>query len=130
MLEIVSHDWWTYMLVTGVGGNVIYDAVPSIRYRQHDDNEIGANMGWSARINRVVLLLVGRFKMWNDININALEKSKPFLTRENQKTLEQFAKLREAKLFERIKLAKSAKLYRQTLLGDIALIGATILKKL
>lgn len=130
MLEIVSHDWWTYMLVSGAGGQVIYDEMPTILYRQHDDNEIGANMNWSARMSRVVLLLAGRFKEWNEINIRALEKAKPLLTDENQKTLKQFTKLREANLLERLKLAKNAKLYRQTFFGDIALIGATILKKL
>ncbi len=130
ILEIVSHDWWTYLIVAGVGGQIVYDPVPSIRYRQHDDNEMGANNGWSARMNRAILLLVGRFKQWNEININALVASKLLLTEENQKTLEQFIKLRQAKFFERLKLAKKVKLYRQTLFGDIALIGATLFNKL
>jgi len=130
MLEIVSHDWWTYMLVTGVGGKVIYDRLPSIRYRQHEGNEIGANINWSSRFNRVILLLQGRFKKWNELNIEALKKAKNHLTDQNKKTLEEFEKLRNANFIERLKLARNAKLYRQTLFGDIALIGATILKKL
>lgn len=129
-LEIVSHDWWTYMLVSGAGGIVMYDELPSILYRQHDNNQIGANMTWSARMSRIHMLLAGRFKEWNDINIRALEKAKPLLTDENQKKLEQFIKLRQANFLERLKLAKNAKLYRQTLFGNIALIGATILNKL
>lgn len=129
-VDIVSHDWWTYMLVTGVDGHVIYDEVPTVLYRQHEDNEIGANMGWTARISRIFMLLSGSFRNWNDINISSLLKAKPLFTDENQKTLEQFVKLREAGFFTRLKLAKNLKLYRQTLFGDIALIGATILKKL
>jgi len=130
VLDIVSHDWWTYLLVTGVGGEVMYDVEPSVRYRQHEDNEIGANVGWSARMNRIFLLLTGRFRQWNEINVRALEKAKPHLTNENQKLLEQFVNLREASFFERLKLAKNMKLYRQTLFGDLALIGATLFKRL
>ena len=32
---IVSHDWWSYMLVTGAGGHALYDPYPGVRYRQH-----------------------------------------------------------------------------------------------
>lgn len=128
--EIVSHDWWTYMLVTGVGGKVIYDTHPTVRYRQHENNEIGANTSWTANLSRVLSLLNGRFKKWNEINLRALKTAKPFFTRENQKTLEQFERLREANLHERFRLAKRAKLYRQSHFGTIALMGATILKKL
>lgn len=128
--EIVIHDWWTYMIVTGVGGKVIYDPESTTRYRQHCDNEIGANIGWSARVNRAVLVLAGRFKQWNDTNINALVRMKPLFTTENQKTLDQFVKLRQTTFLERLKLIKKIRLYRQTIFGDIGLLGATILKKL
>ena len=35
--DIVSHDWWAYMVVSGCGGKVIYDPNSYIRYRQHSD---------------------------------------------------------------------------------------------
>ncbi|MET0678157.1 MAG: glycosyltransferase, partial [Bradyrhizobium sp.] len=35
---MVSHDWWTYQVVTGVGGTAHYDPWPSLRYRQHGQN--------------------------------------------------------------------------------------------
>jgi glycosyltransferase involved in cell wall biosynthesis len=129
-VEIVSHDWWTYMLVTGTEGKVIYDPEPSICYRQHDDNEMGANTGWAARLNRLSLLLIGRFREWNNINISALKQISHMLTEENRKVLEMFCIQREAGFIERLKLGWKIRLYRQTLFGDIALIGATILKKL
>lgn len=129
-VDIVSHDWWTYLLVTGAGGSVMYDTRPSIRYRQHDDNEMGANITWKARVNRLSLLLVGRFRYWNNINISALERNCHLLTEENQKVLDTFHKQREASLLDRLRLAKKAGLYRQTLFGNIALIVATLLKKL
>lgn len=129
-LKIVSHDWWTYMLVTGVGGAIMYDPVPSIRYRQHDDNEMGSNITLTARLNRISMLLVGRFREWNDINIAALKQVSHMLTADNQLILEMFCEQREAALLDRLKLAKKTRLYRQTFFGNIALIGATVFKKL
>jgi glycosyltransferase involved in cell wall biosynthesis len=35
------HDWWCYIVVVAFG-KVIYDTFPSIKYRQHDNNTIGA----------------------------------------------------------------------------------------
>ena len=36
----VVHDWFLYMVVSGCGGVMIYDPVPSLRYRQHTANLI------------------------------------------------------------------------------------------
>jgi glycosyltransferase involved in cell wall biosynthesis len=35
------HDWWAYIVIVTFG-TVIYDAFPSIKYRQHDNNSLGA----------------------------------------------------------------------------------------
>lgn len=130
MVEVISHDWWTYMLVTGHGGNVYYDSVPTIRYRQHQNNEIGANNDLTARFNRIRLLLAGRFRDWNEINVTALNEARHLLTEENQYRLDLFLSLRHNNLINRLRLAREAKLYRQTFFGNLALIGAIILNKL
>lgn len=36
------HDWWSYLLVTGAGGRVIADVEPTMLYRQHASNLVGA----------------------------------------------------------------------------------------
>jgi hypothetical protein len=36
------HDWWSYLLVSAVGGTVIADATPALLYRQHGGNVVGA----------------------------------------------------------------------------------------
>ncbi len=36
------HDWWCYIVVTALGGRVFFDDTPSILYRQHAHNVIGA----------------------------------------------------------------------------------------
>ncbi len=35
------HDWWAYLLVTAAGGEVIFDDVPTVMYRQHSANAVG-----------------------------------------------------------------------------------------
>ena len=36
------HDWWSYLLVTAAGGQVVFDAEPTVLYRQHGANAVGA----------------------------------------------------------------------------------------
>ena len=36
------HDWWSYLLITAAGGRVIADEEPTVRYRQHARNAVGA----------------------------------------------------------------------------------------
>lgn len=36
------HDWWAYLMVTGAGGRVLTDNRPSLFYRQHGKNAVGA----------------------------------------------------------------------------------------
>ncbi len=36
------HDWWSYLLVAAAGGRVIADPTPTVLYRQHRGNLVGA----------------------------------------------------------------------------------------
>lgn len=49
------HDWWFYLLATGMG-NVVYDNAPCMYYRQHSSNVIGSKDGffhkWRTRFRR------------------------------------------------------------------------------
>ncbi len=65
--EVVSHDWWSYQLVSGAGGFVHYDPEPFVRYRQHGNNAVGSNLGWRARMLRLRRLLRGDFREWNEL---------------------------------------------------------------
>ena len=49
-----NHDWWAYIVVSACGGNVVYDEVPSMLYRQHAKNMIGSQRG---RVSRAVAAL-------------------------------------------------------------------------
>lgn len=129
-VKVPSHDWWIYQLVTGAGGVVHYDAEPKMLYRQHDENLIGSNSSWAARLVRLKMIFQGRFYEWNEQNIFALEAVEHCLCEEHRSTLKRFKSARSKTLFRRILGFRSAGLYRQTLMGNLGLILATLLKKI
>jgi glycosyltransferase involved in cell wall biosynthesis len=128
--EVVSHDWWLYMLVVGAGGIFHYDSKPTLLYRQHSDALIGSNASFINRISRLILLLRGRFRHWNNINFNALSRCSHLLTKDNQIILDTYSKLRTSTLKDRVRLLMVCGLYRQTRYGTLALWLATIINKL
>ncbi|WIE48887.1 glycosyltransferase family 2 protein [Pseudomonas sp. GM17] len=129
-VKIPSHDWWAYLLVTGAGGVVYYDPEPKMQYRQHDENLIGSNSGWAASLVRLRMVFQGRFYEWSEQNIHALEAMQHRLCEEHQVTLARFKGARGQTLFRRVLGIRLAGLYRQTFLGNLGLILATLLKKI
>ncbi|MFA6310833.1 MAG: glycosyltransferase family 2 protein [Sterolibacterium sp.] len=129
-VSIVAHDWLAYQLVTGCGGRVFYDPYPSVRYRQHLNNQVGSNVRWSDKISRLRQLLTGRFRRWNDINVEALHSLRARLTPENQKILEEFRNARNRPLIPRLVGLKRSGVNRQSLIGNLGLACAAILKRI
>ena len=125
-LSVVSHDWWAYLVVTGAGGRVFYDAVPTILYRQHDDNIVGSNSSLSSRINRLRMVFEGRFRSWNQSNIRALESIDYRLSEENRSILNSFKEARAHRGVKRFQWLRRSGVYRQTFLGNLGLILAAI----
>ena len=126
----ISHDWWTYMIIVGSGGHVIYDTAAQILYRQHANNIIGSNSSFRAKLYRLRLLLLGKYKEWNSSNISMLNLNRMLLTEANVKTLEQFAKARTGSVFERLYFLWLSGVYRQTKLGNLALFVSALTKRL
>jgi hypothetical protein len=91
-VNVPSHDWWLYQVVSACGGEVHYDAYPSVRYRQHTGNVIGSNMGWTARMRRLQMLQKGRFRYWMDLNETALTRIRSSMSAQNQRILDLFCK--------------------------------------
>ncbi len=130
-LEVVLHDWWMYQLVSAVGGAIHYDAQPTLKYRQHPDNLIGSNRGWRARMVRIRMMLKGRFRDWNTINIAALQRVPTHLIQpQNRLVLQLFAQARTASLLKRFYYLKRSGVYRQTWLDNIGLLVTTLLKRI
>jgi len=128
--NIVSHDWWTYILVTGCGGQVRYDPEPRVDYRQHTNNLMGSNASIRDRWVRLRKLFAGTFREWNAANLAAIAPIRSRLTPECQETLLRFEQARDASLFKRLWLIRRARLYRQTFQGNVGLLLATLLRRL
>jgi len=128
--DVVVHDWWVYLLVTGAGGRVLHDDTPTLLYRQHAGNQIGANDHFRARCKRIRQLLRGDFRDWNARNIAALTASAHRLTTENRRLLEQFAAMRRAPLPARLWQLSRLRLYRQSRPAQVALWLAAVLGRL
>lgn len=129
--EVVAHDWWTYMLVSGAGGRVIYDPWPSLDYRQHGENQVGANKGLLPKLKRISMLAEGRFSEWNSINVRTLLQCQHLLSEPNNKLLRQFVDARAAPSpLSRLTLLSRSGIYRQTVSGHLALHAASLLGKL
>jgi hypothetical protein len=123
--ELVSHDWWTYQVVTGIGGDAHYDPWPSLKYRQHGQNIVGANIGWRARMLRLTAFANGRVVSWNEVNLRVLDRMRDVLTPENAGVVDLYAKARRAAWPMRLWLIWKSGVYRQSIVENIGLsVGA------
>jgi len=120
-VHVPAHDWWIYMIVTGAGGRMIYREQWDTLYRQHDNNVVGDNQGWGARLVRFRKLLGGEFKRWNDANEAALEACRDLLTGEGLEVLRLLRATRRGTVIERLHSIFQPQLFRQTIVGGIAL---------
>lgn len=127
---IVAHDWLTYLIVSGCNGTVLYDPDPTLDYRQHNENLIGANTGMRDQFVRLAKMCTGRYREWNTNNLQILNTFESKLTPQNQRTMAQFSQARRSTFFPRLYLIKKSGIFRQTLRGNISLFIAACLNKI
>ena len=129
--KIVSHDWWAYQIVTGAGGTILHDDAPTLLYRQHAANQIGANDSARARMRRIGMILSGVYRRWNDVNLAALTSASDLLTAENRDLVERFTAIRSGTRGLRCMTAlRKLRLYRQTRASTAALYAAALFNRL
>jgi glycosyltransferase involved in cell wall biosynthesis len=123
------HDWWLYLLTTGVGGIVHYDKESYVLYRQHPDSLIGGNYSFIDRLKNIKRIFNGEFKVSIDQIVDALTQIETSLINENREVFSMFKLMRVVKLRGRIRLMLTAGIYRQTFRGTISLFFALLIKK-
>lgn len=128
-LPVASHDWWAYLVVTACGGSVYYDAKPSIGYRQHGANLIGSNAGIRSRLDRLRKMLGGSYRTWNNLNLSGLDVIETRLTQDSRRTLTLFKGTRNEWLPKRISSLVRSGIYRQTVVGNLGMILAVMLRR-
>jgi glycosyltransferase involved in cell wall biosynthesis len=125
-IDVAAHDWWTYLVVTACGGLVRYDPLPSVSYRQHGGNQIGARSFFMLLPSRVSGFLEQRFRGWMDCNLLALKRLDGELDPSAERVLERLVEARQGGLYVRVCKVRKAGLYRQNWIGDIFLLMAAI----
>ena len=130
LVEVPSHDWWTYLIVTGAGGQLYFDQRPQIYYRQHPGALVGENVSILSKFKRASMLFNGVFRRYIELNLTALYKAPTLLTPVCQEDLAFFSTLRQASLMRRIQLIWDYRLYRQSRLDTVIMMAAALLRKI
>lgn len=60
--DVALHDWLAYAVCRAAGRLWHIDDVPTVRYRQHEANELGANHGLRAKVTRLKMLKGGWYR--------------------------------------------------------------------
>lgn len=127
---VVSHDWWSYLLISGAGGQILRDPRQTVLYRQHGGNVMGRNDTPRAMLARLARLGAGDYGGWLRANLAALKAAAPLLTPENRAIMRDFAAALElsgpAASAALIRLG----VYRQTRTGTAALLAAAMAGRL
>ena len=59
---VVMHDWLTYAICRAHNMKWIIDSVPTLKYRQHHNNVIGANIGFKSLFARYIKIKNGWYR--------------------------------------------------------------------
>lgn len=60
--QIQSHDWFVYALVRSSECKWYIDDFLSMKYRQHDRNQVGVNSGWRTACKRISMIKNGWYR--------------------------------------------------------------------
>lgn len=126
----VTHDWWTYLIVSGSGGEVHYATEPSISYRQHSGNLVGENNSLSARLTRIRWLLRGRFRDYGARNVASLKLCRDLLDADAQWVLSEYEGARGPGMLRRLWHLWRSGARRQTAASQVAMIVAAVFRLL
>jgi glycosyltransferase involved in cell wall biosynthesis len=129
-MDVFAHDWWLYLLITGIGGQILYDPEPQLLYRQHENNAIGAGEQFGQGLRNKAAVLRGAFADRVGRNMAAMQKISQHLTPENQRCLAVFEQARHAPFWRRLALLRQAGVYRQGRLSGLTFWGAACLGKI
>lgn len=124
------HDWWLYQIVSGAGGDILYDKQPTLFYRQHHTNQLGRNRGLVARYARLGTIWQGKYHHWVTRNIVALQRNQHLLTDENRAILQEFAALRRRKGMCVLTGWQKLGLHRQGRMETALMAGAAMLGRI
>ncbi|MDQ2067251.1 glycosyltransferase [Xinfangfangia sp. CPCC 101601] len=116
----VLHDWWAYQLLSGAGAQIAFDPEPTVLYRQHGSNLVGANSGIAALPQRLRRHLSGAHARWHRLNASALAASAHRLERQNRLKLQAFQQAQMSRGLQRLRLLQQAGVWHQSRKATLA----------
>jgi glycosyltransferase involved in cell wall biosynthesis len=127
----VWHDWSAYQTASGCGGHIHFDPSPCLLYRQHEGNLVGSQGRIWDKFLRLTMLFRGQYRQWGNKTEAAMGDLDPFLADDARKTLQLFSRMRHHRNpLERLRLANTGHLWRQTASGRASLWLGLLLKQI
>jgi glycosyltransferase involved in cell wall biosynthesis len=118
------HDWWMYLVVSSFG-RIVYDDCPTIKYRQHEDNAIGAATNLFQEYYRKIIRFVEREKAKGVFGVFAQtnEFKRCYASRLQAMEVEKLNRIiiGKTKLLERLRLCLFSPFVRQKRLDTLIL---------
>lgn len=88
------HDWWIYLITSGMEARIYQETEPLVLYRQHASNVLGHHGPVRGRLNRLSMVAGRRYHNWISANLAALVDNIGLLTDANQQMLREFEQAR------------------------------------
>jgi glycosyltransferase involved in cell wall biosynthesis len=119
--NLIMHDWWIY-LVSTCFGQVVYDWEPSMLYRQHGGNVVGAKNGFALWLGRFKRFFLHRKKNSRIAQAREFfERYKSDLSTDDAHLISAFIDYRQTGLLNRIRYAIETPLYMQKKVDNLIL---------
>lgn len=120
----VWHDWTAYQLVTGCRGQIHFDPVPQVLYRQHPENIIGSQNRSMDKLQRARMILDGVYRRWGDLTEQAMQDVRSDLSPQALELLGHFHDMRSRSgALGRLQAGWSGGLWRQTRSGQMVFLA-------
>lgn len=120
--KVLIHDWWCYLVVSCFG-EIVFDEEPTLKYRQHGNNAIGADTDIFAQLRRKWRRFFGAGEGYLWISSQAsslLEIFKDSIPQSNREILNMLVAGKRS-IYCRLQLALSGEVWRQKWLDDLIL---------
>ncbi len=124
------HDSWCYLVISCFG-QILYDETPTIRYRQHSNNTIGAaTSNWDNFVRRLKRLRFNKKEVFrfSDQAAKFLTLFESMIPQSNKILIKQIVAAKTS-FSVRICLALSSKIWRQSILDNAILRVLILLNK-
>ena len=108
------HDWWCYLVVAAAGGRLIADGTPTVLYRQHPGNLVGAPPSMRRRAAAALRRGPGLFMGVLRGHVSALRAQPHLLSAEAAEALEVLDAALQSRFPRRVGALRLGGLMRQT----------------